>query len=251
MPNLLVIGHAAAAGEAPANTLAGVRASLDARAEAMEIDVQLCADGVPVLMHDETVDRTTNLRGPVRALSLAALQAADAGGGEPVPTLDQVLDLVAGRLTVMCELKQTPGEPGYDQRLVDAVLAVVERHDARVWTAVHSFNPPMVERARASEPRISAAIISPPVEGEQLERLLSGTIKRNGQAVSIEHHCIDRALVVRAKQRQLCVWAWTADSPADWARLAAAGVDGIITNVPHQLRAWLEGAAPPSSVARG
>ena len=71
----LVIGHAAAAGEAPANTLAGVRASLDARAEAMEIDIQICADGVPVLMHDLTVDRTTNLTGRVRDLPLRALQA--------------------------------------------------------------------------------------------------------------------------------------------------------------------------------
>ena len=64
-PYVLVIGHACAAGEAPANTLAGVRACLDCRAEGMEIDVQLSADGVPVLMHDDTVDRTTNLTGPV------------------------------------------------------------------------------------------------------------------------------------------------------------------------------------------
>ncbi|MEX1104010.1 MAG: glycerophosphodiester phosphodiesterase family protein, partial [Dehalococcoidia bacterium] len=104
MPTL-VIGHAAAAGEAPANTLAGVRACLDAGAEGMEIDVQLCADGAPVLMHDETVNRTTNLKGKVRELSLLALQGADAGEGEPVPTLEQVLELVKGRLTVMCELK--------------------------------------------------------------------------------------------------------------------------------------------------
>jgi len=240
MNRVLVIGHACAAGEAPANTLAGVRASLDAGAEAMEIDVQLCADGVPVLMHDNTVDRTTNLTGPVRSLSLAALQAADAGAGEPVPTLDQVLGLVAGRLTVMCELKATPGQPDQDQALVDAVLGVIERHDARGWAAIHSFNPDMVERARATEPRVSAAIISVPVHGDEVERLLGATLKRNGQAVSIEHSCVDRALVLRAKQRQLTVWTWTPDRPEDWARVIAAGVDGIITNVPHQLRAYLD-----------
>jgi glycerophosphoryl diester phosphodiesterase len=239
MSRTLVIGHATAAGEAPANTLAGVRACLDARAEAMEIDVQLCADGVPVLMHDTTVDRTTNLSGAVRSLSLAALQSADAGSGEAVPTLDQVLGLVAGRLAVMCELKATPGEPGQDQQLVDAVLAVIERHEARAWSAIHSFNPDMVERARATEPQVSAAIISPPVQGEALERLLTGALKRNAQAVSVEHSCVDRALVVRAKQRQLTVWTWTPDHREDWARLVEAGVDGIITNVPHKLRAYL------------
>jgi glycerophosphoryl diester phosphodiesterase len=236
---VLVIGHAAAAGEAPANTLAGVRACLDAGAEAMEIDVQLCADGAPVLMHDETVDRTTNLKGPVRTLSLAALRGADAGDGEPVPTLDQVLELVGGRLTVMCELKATPGDAEHDQRCVDAVIEVLERRGAKAWAAIHSFQPEMVARARATEPRVSAAIISPPVKGDALERLLGGTLKRNAQAISVEHSCVDRELVVKAKRRQLTVWTWTADRERDWQRVVDAGVDGIITNVPHRLRAWL------------
>lgn len=239
-PYVLVIGHAAAAGEAPANTLAGVRQCLDCRAEAMEIDVQLCADGVPVLMHDDTVDRTTNLSGPVRERTLAELQAADAGDGEPVPTLDQVLDLVAGRLTVMCELKATPGHPEIDQANVDAVVGVIRRRGAEAWTAIQSFSADMVQRARATEPRISAAIITGPVSGEEVDRLLGGLMKRHGQAISVEHHAVNRGLVEKAKRRQVSVWTWTADDPADWARVVEAGVDGIITNVPHRLRAWLE-----------
>ncbi|WP_322795591.1 glycerophosphodiester phosphodiesterase [Tepidiforma sp.] len=239
-PYTLVIGHAAAAGEAPANTLAGVRQCLDARAEAMEIDVQLSADGIPVLLHDTTLDRTTNLTGPVRDYPFAALAAADAGGGEPIPSLEQVLDLVDGRLTVMCELKATPGDPAQDARNVDAVIDVIRRRGAESWTAIHSFSPDMVERARTAEPRISAAIISPPVTGDGIERLLGGALKRNAQAISVEHHAVTRDLVERARRRQVTVWCWTADTPADWERLVEAGVAGIITNVPHQLRAWLE-----------
>ena len=239
MASPLVIGHACAAGEAPANTLAGVRSCLDAGAEAMEIDVQLSSDGVPVLMHDETVDRTTNLSGPLRSFTFAQLQAANAGDGEPVPSLDQLMTLVGGRLTVMCELKQTPGDPEYDQKLVDAVITVVKKHDANTWSAIHSFQPAMVERARNSEPRISATIISPPVRGDEIDRLLGALLKRNGQALSIEHHCIDRALMIKAKRRQVTVWAWTADTESDWARLIEAGIDGIITNAPHKLRAYL------------
>lgn len=238
-PYVLVIGHACAAGEAPANTLAGARACLDAAAEAMEIDVQLCADAVPVLMHDDTVDRTTNLSGPVREKTLAELQAADAGEGEPVPTLDQVLALVDGRLSVLCELKATPGAPEQDQQCVDEVVAVIRRHNAESWTAIHSFNPDMVERARHTEPRISAAIISPPVADEAADRLLGALLKRNGQAVSVHHGAVDRVLVEKAKRRQVTVWCWTADTEADWARVVEAGVDGIITNVPHRLREWL------------
>ncbi|OAI40135.1 hypothetical protein AYO38_06400 [bacterium SCGC AG-212-C10] len=235
----LVIGHACAAGEAPANTLAGVRACLDAEAAAIELDVQLSADGVPVLMHDETVDRTTNLSGPVRSLLLAQLRAADAGNGEPVPSLDDVFALVGGRLSVLCELKTTDGAPAQDQQLVDAVLAVIAKHEAAGWSAIHSFQPEMVARARATETRVSATIISPAVAGESLERLLAGVLTRNAQAISVEHQCVDAQLVLRAKQRQLTVWTWTADHPNDWERVTAAGVDGIITNVPHKLRDWL------------
>ena len=239
----LVIGHAAAAGEAPANTLAGVRASLDAGADAMEIDVQISADGVPVLMHDLTVDRTTNATGAVRELTLAALRSADAGSGEPVPTLDEVLSLVAGRLTLMCEVKSDPALPAPERALVDAILRDVAKHEAEAWFAVQSFDPSIVEYARQAAPRVSAAIISPPVDEAGMNRLLGGLLRRGGQALSVEHHCVTRELVLQAKRRQVTLWCWTADDEADWARLVEAGVDGIITNFPHRLRTFLDGAS--------
>lgn len=235
----LVIGHAAAAGEAPENTLAGVRQALDAGCEAMEIDLLLSADGVPVLMHDTTADRTTDLRGDIRDLPLARLKEADAGRGERVPTLAEVLELVDGSLTVLCELKATPGAPEWDERLVHEVLATVRAQRAEPWAAVHSFNAAIVAAARTAEPRVSAAIISGPVAGESLQRLLGATLKRGAQAISVEHPAVTRDLVLAAKRRQLCTWAWTADAPADWERLLVAGADGIITNVPHRLRAYL------------
>lgn len=235
-----VIGHAAAAGEAPANTLAGVRAALAAGAEAMEIDVQLSRDGIPVLMHDNTVDRTTNLKGPVSGLTFAELQAGDAGDGEPVPSLAQVLELVAGRLTVLSELKSTPGNPELDARLVSNVLGVIETRGGHAWNAIHSFDAGIVERARASAPRISAALITSAVPFEKAGRLFARALARNAQAVSVEHTAITAEFVRAAKQRQLTVWTWTADTEADWARVTAAGVDGIITNLPHRLREWLK-----------
>lgn len=236
-----VIGHAAGAGEAPANTLAGVEACLDAGAEAIEIDVQLCADGVPVLMHDETVDRTTNLKGRVRRLTVDELAEADAGEGEHVPTLDEVFELVNGQMAVFCELKATAGDERQDSRLVAAVIEAIVRFGAWDWTGIHSFRRDMVREAREQETRISAAIISPPVRGGAVEQLLGAALKRNAQAISLQHSCIQRDVIVRAKQRQLTVWAWTPDEAEDWERLMEAGVDGIITNVPSQLRAWLDG----------
>jgi len=236
----LIIGHAAGAGEAPANTLAGVESCLDAGAEAIEIDVQLCADGIAVLMHDETVDRTTNLTGKVRLLSADELAEADAGNGEYVPTLDEVLQLVDGQLAVFCELKSTMGDPEQDARLVEAVIDVIVRFGAWDWVGVQSFRRDIVRQARQAETRISAGIISVPVRGGAFDQLLGAALKRNAQAISIEHSCVDRDVVVRAKQRQLSIWTWTPDRPEDWERLIDAGVDGIITNYPHRLRAFLD-----------
>jgi glycerophosphoryl diester phosphodiesterase len=236
----LVIGHAAAAGEAPENTLAGVRQALDANCEAMEVDVQVSSDGVPVLMHDLTVDRTTNGRGAVRELPIRALRALEAGEGERVPTLDEVLALVASRLTVLCELKADPARPSPEEPLVEAVLQLIRRRKALGWTAIHSFDPAVVGLAREREPATTgAAVISAAVDDEGLDRLIAQALRREAQAVSLEHGCVNAEVVAAVRGRGLTLWTWTADTEADWARLIAAGVDGIITNVPHRLRAFL------------
>ena len=235
----LVIAHAAAAGEAPANTLAGVRASL-AGAAAMEIDLHLCADGAPVLLHDDTLDRTTNLSGPVRGVSLADLANADAGQGEHVPSLDEVLDLVAGRIDVMCELKVATDHPEEGPDLLDATLQVIRHHGAESWTALHSFDHDLVERARTLAPEIDAAFIVAPMGGAGLKTLCPRAAALGVGAISLFHGVVAAHAVAAARDHGLKLWAWTADTPADWDRLAGAGVDGIITNQPAALRAWNE-----------
>ncbi len=235
----LVIAHAAAAGEAPANTLAGVRASL-ASAAAMEIDLHLCAEGVPVLLHDDTLDRTTNLAGPVREVSLADLANADAGEGEHVPSLDEVLDLVDGRIEVLCELKVATDHPEEAPALLGATLEVIRRHSAESWTALHSFDHDLVERARALAPEIEAAFIVAPMGGAGLKTLCARATEQGVGAISLFHGVVAPHAVAATRDHGLKLWAWTADSPADWDRLAGAGVDGIITNQPAALRAWNE-----------
>jgi len=235
----LVVGHAGAAGEAPANTLAGVRACLDAGCEAMEVDVRLSADGVPVLMHDETVDRTTNREGPVRSLPFAQLQQADAGGGEPVPSLAQVLELVQGRLVVWCELKASESRPEDDPELVESVLGVIRAAGASDWVAVHSFSAAIVQHARRAAPEVAAALISPPVTRETVGTLVRRALEAGAQAVSVHHASLDPSLIAWIRARQLTVFTWTLDHEDEWQRALRAGVDGIVTNYPHALRAWL------------
>ena len=239
----IVIAHAAAAGEAPANTLAGVCASL-ASADAMEIDLHLCADGVPVLLHDPTLDRTTNLSGPVRDASLADLARADAGDGEHVPSLDEVLDLVAGRIAVMCELKVAPDHREDGPALLDATLAVIRRHGAESWTALHSFDHELVERARTLAPEFDAAFIVPPIGGVGLETLCARAAEHGIGAISLFHGIVAPHAVEAVRRHGLRLWVWTADTSEDWRRLSEAGVDGIITNQPAALRLWNESRDP-------
>lgn len=239
----LVIAHAAAAGEAPANTLVGVRASL-ASADAMEIDLHLCADGVPVLLHDHTLDRTTNLSGPVADVPLADLAGANAGEGEHVPSLEEVLALVAGRIAVMCELKVAPDHPEEGPALLDAVIATIRRHGAESWAALHSFDHELVERARTLAPDIDTAFIVPPIGGAGLQNLCARAAEHGIGAISLFHGVVARPAVEAARRHNLRLWAWTADTPDDWRRLAEAGLDGIITNQPAALRGWLDSQPP-------
>ena len=100
-----VVGHRGAAGLLPENTLAGFRRAIELGVDAVECDVRLTADGTLVVIHDNTVDRTTNGSGAVEEMDLADVQALDAGGGEPPPTFEQLLDVVGGECGLFCELK--------------------------------------------------------------------------------------------------------------------------------------------------
>jgi glycerophosphoryl diester phosphodiesterase len=242
----LVLGHAGAgvSGPTPENSLAGAAQSLREGADGIEIDVQLSADGEPVLMHDATVARMTGAHGRVRALTLAQLQQARLANGEAVPTLSALLQQVAGRMTVMCELKvdrDDPVEAAGKGELVAAVLRVIAAHDAHTWTAIHSFDGDVVAAARLAEPRVSAALIVPNQDEAGMQRMLGALLRRHAQAISVQHACITPELVRMAKRRQVTLWCWSPNRETDWARLLDAGVDGIMTDHPAALRAFIAG----------
>ena len=117
-----IMGHRGAPADEPENTLRSFSRALAVGVAAVELDVQLTKDGRLAVIHDETLDRTTNGRGPVRDFTLAELKKLDAGRGEPVPSLEEVFDLVQGKAHLVVELKQPeaaaallrlfPGAPG-------------------------------------------------------------------------------------------------------------------------------------------
>ncbi len=229
----LVIAHAACKGHAPENTLAGIRAALALEVDAIEIDVHCSADRVPVLMHDATVDRTTDGTGAVASLPLAALRTLDAGArshdgrfaGERIPTLAETLDLTRGRCLLIVEIKAE----GIEQAVWDVV------QDAPSEVMVWSFRLDVVRRMRQIAPAIPSCLLSPPLDGRPPEGLFRAALEGGQQGISLYHTSIDRALVHAAVRRGLTSFAWTADDPADHARLIGTGVAGIVTNVPDVL----------------
>ena len=226
----LTISHAACKGHAPENTLAGIRAALALGVDAIEIDVHRTRDGVPVLLHDAIVDRTTNSTGSVSELTLAQLQALDAGGGERIPTLAALLDIISDACLLVIEIKQ--------RRIEEEVVAAVRRANAAERAMIWSFHAEVVGAARALAPEIPVARLWSGQSGDTAA-LLDDTVRRHAQAVSVHYSAVDAELVHMARLRGLTVFTWTVDDPADQARVAAAGVAGICTNYPDVLRTTL------------
>lgn len=149
-----LIGHRGAKALAPENTLASIRAARDAGASWVEIDAKLAGDGIPVLIHDVTLDRTTDRSGPVVALTSAELAAVDAGGGEGVPTLAQCLALCRRLgLGLDLEIKPDPDTGAETARAVLAVL-VAEGWGAKDPLIITSFDRDALAVARDAAPDI-------------------------------------------------------------------------------------------------
>lgn len=221
----LVISHAACGGHAPENTLAGIRAALDLGVDAIEVDVQATADGVPVLLHDLTLDRTTNVSGKLKSHTLEQVRALDAGG-EPPPTFAEALHLTRGHALLIAEIKR----PGCEE----AVALVARETDALADVMVWSFLPPALEAMRAVEPRIPGALLVSPQSIPNWPSMRELAVRLGLQAVSIFHSNVTDDLLADARSSGLSVYAWTADSERDIERLVTLGVDGIVSNYPER-----------------
>ena len=226
----LIISHAACGGHAPENTLAGIRKAIELGSEAIEIDVQASADGVPVLMHDLTVDRTTTGSGAIAALSLAELRALDVGG-EPVPTLAEVLDLTMGKVLLVMEIKQ----PGIEEQIARVVHEKQALDDVMAW----SFYPPALEGMRVAEPRIPCALLVAGESMPQWDKMRSLALRLGVQGVSVFTPGIDARVVEDCRRRGLALYTWTPDTETAIERAIQAGVDGVCSNFPDRVVAVL------------
>lgn len=231
------IAHRGASAEAPENTLCALRRALEIGVDAIEVDVRLTQDGVPVLMHDATVDRTTDGRGPVSALSFEALRRLDAGrwkgeafAGEPVPTLVEALKVVQGRAVLVIEVKHpTPIEP---------VLEAIAQAGAEDWALLASFEASALQGMRRLAPHLPTALIAggPGPGASPLAQALAHlrrVAEVGASTLSLEWHRVAGPEFVAAlHHRGVGLWCWTVNDPAAMRQLMDWGVDGLITDDP-------------------
>jgi glycerophosphoryl diester phosphodiesterase len=235
----LVIGHRGASIHAPENTMAAFRLAHSQGADGIEFDIKRCKTGEVVIMHDATVDRTTNGKGGVHTLALAELRVLDAGHGEPVPTLDELF-AEQGQLTgphgkpFLFNVEVT-NYSTRDDGLEAAVMALVKRHNIADRVLFSSFNPWSVRKLAQLAPDIPRAILYSPDMPIFLRRVWLAPLVAH-QFRHPEKGMIDEAYVHKLVQQHLRVNVWTVNEQADIARMAQYGVHGIIGDSPQTMR---------------
>ncbi len=229
----LIIGHRGASAYAPENTLAAFQLAADQKADGIEFDVQLTADHRLIIIHDSTVDRTTDGSGVVSQMSLAELQELDAGNGQTLPTLDSVFETFGPRFLYNIEIKEfNLREKGTEAAVADCI----QSHQLNSQILVSSFSPWAVRRARRYLTR------SVPVGLIRWRGWLKYTyFLARGEADHPHFSLVNEKYVKWAEKREQRVHVWTVDDPGEALRLAGLGVHGIITNKPDLIRQSMGG----------
>lgn len=224
---MLVIGHRGAMGYAPENTLLSFQKALELAVPMVELDVYTCRTGELVVIHDHTLERTTNGAGFVWEKSLTELQALDAGSGEVIPTLPQVLKLLDRRCSVNIELKGA-GTAAPLSKLLQSYLESGWQADDFL---VSSFDHPELQRFHQQMPdiRIGALTCGIPIDYARFAQDLGAW------SANLDKDFVTPEFVSDCHRRGLKCLVYTADSPLEIRRLHQMGVDGLFTNYPDRV----------------
>lgn len=229
---MLAIAHRGASGYAPENTRAAFDRAITMGADAIETDVQLTADGEPIIFHDSTVERTSDGRGPLGDYTLAALRALDLGGwyapefaGQRVLTLAELLDDYAGRIPLAIEIK--------DPRAARALITALDARGLGAGIQITSFHWPALLDAQALNPNLAYGFLTPTFD----EDLIARSVRRGFAQICPHVERLTARRVALAHAHGLDVRAWGVTRRDQVERLLETGADGATCNWPDWLRA--------------
>ena len=233
----LIFGHRGASAYAPMNTVLAFQLAADLQADGVELDVHQTRDGELVVIHDFTVDATTDGAGTVAEMTLAEIKTLDAGrwfgpgyAGLAVPTRDEVFEAVAGRLLVNVEIKSLSLEADGTET---AVAACIERHDMTSHVVISSFNPLALIRFRQIMPQVPLGYLyaeGMPAIPDEIRAQMSY------EASHPHHEMLDAASVQALRESGQRIHTWTVNDAARALALRDMGVDIIITDKPDIIR---------------
>ena len=234
----------------PENTLAAFAAAMRAGADFVEIDIQTAADGVPVVMHDQTVDRTTNGTGDVALVDSSYVTGLEAGSwfspafaDQPTPTFQQILDLMAtGASDLLLEIKE-----GESREQVDRVVDMIRAAGVADRVVMQSFDEDVVRYAHERAPQIPIGLIRDKLDADPVataERLQLDYYNPSGNALATQP-----SVVADLHASGVGVFVWIVNEPDHWKRLAELGVDGVITDRPGAFIGWKAALAQMSAPA--
>lgn len=226
--SFLSIGHRGARGHAPENTLLSFDLAIRLGAHMVELDVQRHPSGELLVFHDRRLERCTDGRGHLADAAFAALRRLDAGSGQEIPTLAEVLDLVDQRVAVNVELKS------FDDGTAEAVASLLRRYVTDGWPVerflVSSFHAPELELFRDAAPEIPVALL---ICGVPLDWAAEAN-ELGAAALNISDEFVDPRLIADAHARGLKLYVYTVNEREDIERLRAMGVDGVFTDYPER-----------------
>ena len=246
-----MIGHRGAAACAPENTLAGFRRARALNCDWVELDVRLTADGQPILLHDNRLERTTNGRGKVSSMSLAAIRRHSAGAwfgpsyaAERVPTLSEALALLADLgLGGNIELKAVWGRRGETgRRVADLLLQLLPSQMPSLL--ISSFQPAVLAAAGACPPGIARGILFRSIP----KRWRTVAEKLGCTTIHAEHRRLSPAVVADVRAAGYPLLAYTVNDPARASTLFAWGVTSVFSDDPQSLSEVAAQGDPPAPI---
>lgn len=221
-----VLAHRGARGHAPENTLAAFDKALELGAKWIELDVQL-HDGAQWVFHDQRLERCTDGKGWLVDHTAAALRQLDAGGGQKIPLLQEVLEHLRGRVGLNIELKSGDGTAAAVATALRAALASGWKPEQFL---VSSFHLPELREFKRRLPEVPLGVL---LCGVPLD-LAAAASQLGAQVVSLDRDFADPGLIADAQSRDMKVFVFTVNEREDIARFRAAGVDGVFTDFPER-----------------
>ena len=261
----VVVAHRGASGYAPEHTFAAYDLAIEQGADYIEQDLQLTADGVLVVLHDATLDRTArgpagSCTGPVAEKTLAQIEECEVGSwfneahperadpafvGLRIPTMEQVLDRYGADVRYYIEIKALDAGSGMEEPLLDllADAGLLEPVEGARPVLVQSFGAEVLRTVHARRPDLPLVLLLPNT-GAPVDPAVIDSAPAYAVAIGPPAASTDEALVAVAHERCLDVHPYTVDDPIEMDRLLSAGVDGMFTNEPDVLRSTVDGRAP-------